>query len=131
MAGLARYLPIYFATAFGSHWFCINIETVFVVGVTGRFYFLKGRAYDCFHFVQECCAESITEIGIIKITYIFPKAIIAVAAFCEEAVDMWVPFQVTAKSMESHDEPRGIILGFIHFMEHMKDNIAYGMEEAV
>ena len=63
--------------------------------------------------------------------YIFPKAVIAVAAFCEEAVDMWVPFQVTAKSMECHGEARGIIFGFVHFIEHTEDNTAYGMEEAV
>ena len=75
--------------------------------------------------------ESITEVGIIKMAYIFPKAIIAVAAFCEEAVDMWVPFQVTAKSVESHDETWGVIFRFVDFIEHMEDNTAYGMEKAV
>ena len=44
---------------------------------------------------------------------------------------MWVPFQIAAKCMQDHDEPWGIIFGFVHFFEHPEDDGPYGIKEAV
>ena len=53
--------------------------------------------------------------------HIFPEAVIAVSPFCEEALDMRVPFQVAAECMQDHDESRCIIFGLVQFFEHPED----------
>ena len=39
----------------------IDIETMFVLAVAFGFYFFKGRSYFAFHFIEESCAESISQ----------------------------------------------------------------------
>lgn len=34
-------------------------------------------------------------------------------------MNVWIPFEIPAKSMKNHDIARSEISGFIHFKEHM------------
>ena len=80
-------------------WLCINVKAMFVIGVTFCLYPLKGWAKNRFHFVQECCAESITEIIVIKVIYMTPEAVITKTAFGDQAVNMRIPFEIPAKGV--------------------------------
>lgn len=60
-----------------------------------------------------------------------PEAIVAEPAFGNEAVDMGVPFQIPAKSMQYHDNPRGEIFRFIQFEKEARDDRRDRMEETV
>lgn len=66
---------------------CINIKSMFIVSVTGGFGFFKRRADAFFHFIEQRGAESIPQIGIVKMGNILPKAVIGKAAFADKAVD--------------------------------------------
>ena len=55
---------------------------------------------------------------------ITPKAIIAVAALGDQTVDVGIPFEIPAKSMENHDTAGSEVSGFVHFKEHMGNNTA-------
>ena len=58
--------------------------------------------------------ESIAEVGIVKVIDITPKTVIAVAALRNQAVDMWIPFEVSDKGVKNHEgngcEVQGLIL---------------------
>ena len=46
-------------------------------------------------------------------------------------MNMGVPFQVSAESMEHTNKPGSKILGFVHFVKHTQDYIAHGMKQTV
>ena len=46
-------------------------------------------------------------------------------------MDMWIPFEIPAKSMENHDKSRRKIFGFIHLEKHVRDNTCNCMKKAV
>ena len=60
-------------------------------------------------FVEQGGAESIAQISIVKMGDIFPEAVIGETAFGDKAVDVWIPLKVAAKSMQDHDEARGVV----------------------
>ncbi len=68
--------------------------------------------------VKQCSAKSISKVCIIKVSDITPKAIIAVAALGDQTVDVGIPFEIPAKSMENHDIAGSEVSGFVHFKEH-------------
>lgn len=82
-----------------KHWFGINIEPLFMVAVTFGFDLFKRRPDDSFHFIQESSAESVAEIGVIKVMDMTPETIITETAFRDEAVNMRVPFEIPAEGM--------------------------------
>ena len=51
------------------------------------------------HFIQECSAERIAKVRIIKVTDMTPEAIITKPTFWKKAMDMRIPFEVSAKGM--------------------------------
>lgn len=53
------------------------------------------------------------------------------AAFGNETVDVWIPFEVTAKGMQDTDKAGGKTLRFIGGVEHSEDNTADGRKKAV
>ena len=71
--------------------FCKDIEAIFVIRITFGFNFFKRRTNYGFHFIEECGAESITQIGIAENFNLPPDAIITIPAFGNEAVDMRIP----------------------------------------
>ena len=111
--------------------FSIDIETMFMFAVTSCFYFFKRRPDSDFQFIEESGAESTAEIVIVKVPDMTPGAVITVTAFGEEAVDMGIPFEVPAKSVEDHDISGSEIFGLIELEKHTGDNTGDRMEETV
>ena len=62
---------------------------------------------------------------------IAPESVITVSAFRNEAVDMWVPFQIPAEGMQDHDKARSKIHGLVLLGKHTGNNTVNGMEKAV
>ena len=91
----------------------INIETIFIFAVDESFRFFERRADAAFHFIKEGSLESLAEVGVAKMSDGTPEAVIRVTAFGDEAVDMGVPFQGTAKGMEDADETGREVFGLI------------------
>ena len=111
--------------------FSIDIETMRMFAVTSCFYFFKRRPDPDFQFIEESGAESTAEIVIVKVPDMTPGAVITVTAFGEEAVDMGIPFEVPAKSVEDHDISRGEIFGLVELEKHTGDDTGDRMEETV
>lgn len=112
-------------------WFGIHIEALFMLPIAAGFYLFKGRADFVFHFIKKGGTESIAEVSIIEMMDVAPESVITVAAFRNETMDVWVPFQVPAKGVKDHDKTGSEIHGFVLFKKHAGDNTVYGMEEAV
>ena len=109
--------------------FSIDIETMFMFAVTSCFYFFKRRPDPDFQFIEESGAESTAEIVIVKVPDITPGAVITETAFGEEAVDMGIPFEIPAKSVEDHDISRGEIFGLVELEKHTGDDTGDRMKE--
>ena len=107
--------------------FRIDIETMLMFAVTFGFDFFKRRA----QFIEESGAESTAEIVIVKVPDMTPGAVITVTAFGEEAVDMGIPFEIPAKSVEDHDISGSEIFGLIELEKHTGDDTGNRMEETV
>ena len=69
-------------------WFCIDIEALFMEGVTFSFYFFERRSNSVFQFIEKSSTESITEIVVVKVFYVTPETIITVATFGKDAVNV-------------------------------------------
>lgn len=108
-----------------------DIETVFMVGINGGLHLFERMANTVMQFIQKCCLKGIAQKGIVKMLYMPPEKGTANPSFCNEAMDMGVPFQVPSKGMKDADEARGEELGFIHFMEHACHNIINSREKTV
>ena len=111
--------------------FSIDIESMFMFAVTSCFYFFKRRPDPDFQFIEESGAESTAEIVIVKVPDMTPGAVITVTAFGEEAVDMGIPFEIPAKSVEDHDISGSEIFGLIELEKHTGDDTGNRMEETV
>lgn len=111
--------------------FGINVESLFMIAVTFGFNLFKRRSNDGFHFIQECGAESIAKIGIVKIFDLTPETVITKTAFREEAVDMRIPFEVSAEGMQNHNEPGSEVSGFIQLIKHTGNNTVNCMKKTV
>jgi hypothetical protein len=62
---------------------------------------------------------------------ITPKAIIAVASFGDETMNVWIPFQVSSEGMQNHDETRSEVFGLVKIKEQRRNNAGDSMEETV
>ena len=94
-------------------WFGIHIEAIFMLPVALGFNLFKGRPDFSFHFIEERSPEGIAEESIVKMADVTPKAAVAVAAFRNKAVNVWVPFQIPAKGVEYHDETGSKVHGLV------------------
>jgi len=61
---------------------------------------------------------------------IAPETVVTVTAFGNEAVDMWIPFQIPAECVEDHDKAGGEVHGLVLFEKHTGNNTVYRMEKA-
>lgn len=84
-----------------------------------------------FHFIKEGGAEGITKESKVKVIDITPEAIITVTAFWNEAMDVGVPFQISAKGRKNHDKTRCEIHGLILFKKHTGNNAVNSVKKAV
>ena len=89
--------------------FCIDIEALFVLSVTLRFYFFKRRSNPVFP----------------------PEAVITVTTFGKDAVDVRIPFEISAKSVENHDIAGSEVLGMVQIEKHTGYDTGDGMKETV
>ena len=80
-------------------WLGINVESMFMVAVTLGFDLFKGKTDDGFHFIQECSPESIAKKGVIKMFDMTPETIITETTFRDKAMNVWIPFEVSAECM--------------------------------
>lgn len=99
-------------------WFCIDIEALFMLGVTFRFYFFERRTNPVFQFIEKSSTERVTEIVGVKVFYMTPETIITVAAFGKDAVDVGIPFEVAAKSMKNQDIAGRKIFDMVQVEKH-------------
>lgn len=74
---------------------------------------------------------SIAEESIIEMMDAAPESVITVAAFRNETIDVWIPFEIPDKGVEDHDKTGSEIHGFVLFEKHAGDNAVNGMEKAV
>jgi len=111
--------------------FGIDIEALFVLLVTFRFYFFKRRSDPVFQFIEKGSAERVTEIVEVKVFYMTPEAVITVTAFGKDAVDVRIPFKISAKSVENHDISGGEVFGMVQIEKHTGYDTGDGMKEAV
>ena len=56
-------------------------------------------------------------------------AVIAVATFKNQAVNVRIPFEIPAKSMKNHDITEREVFGFVHFKERVENNTGNRMEK--
>ena len=96
----------------------IDIETLFMLGVTFRFYLFERRTNPVFQFVEKSRAESIAQIVVVKVFYMAPEAVITVATFGKKAVNVGIPFEIAAKSMKDHDIAGSKIFGMVQIEKH-------------
>ena len=111
--------------------FGIDIETLFVLAVTFRFYSFKRRSDPVFQFIEKSSTERITEIVIVKVFYMTPEAVITVTAFGKETVDVRIPFEIPAKSVEDHDVAGSEVFGMVQIEKHAGYDTGDGMKETV
>lgn len=93
--------------------------------------FFEGRTNTFFQFIQKSSLESFTEKGVVKVLNNSPETVIGEASFGKKAMDMWIPFQRSAKSMQDADETRDKVSAFIQFMEHSENDAANGLKKTV
>ena len=110
---------------------CIDIEPFFMFPVAAGLDSFERGAYSMFHFIKESGAEGIAKELIVKIIDAAPETIITVATFRNEAVDVGIPFQISAKGMKDHDKTRSKIHGLIPLEKHAGNNTVDGVEETV
>ena len=98
--------------------FGIDIEALFMLGVTFRFHFFERRSNPVFQFIEKSRAESVTEIVVVKVFYMAPEAVITVAAFGKKTVNVGIPFEIAAKSMKDHDIAGSKVFGMVQLEKH-------------
>ena len=123
--GSGNYWPAKIAADVFSHYFRIaeirfgiDIEALLMLSVTFRFHFFERRSNPVFQFIEKSRAESIAQIVVVKVFYMAPEAVITVTAFGKETVDVRIPFEIPAKSMEDHDVAGSKIFGMVQVKKH-------------
>lgn len=97
----------------------VDIEAIFVLLVAAGFYFFKRGTDPVFQLVKQDSTEGVAEIGIVEMPDVAPETVVTVTTFGNEAVDMWVPFQVPAEGVENKDNAGCEIHGFVLFKKHV------------
>lgn len=110
---------------------CIDVETVLMFPVTASLDTFERGSNSVFHIIKESSAEGITKERIVKIIDTAPEAMITVSTFRNEAVDVGIPFQISAKGMKDHDKTWSKIHGLILFEKHAGNNTVDSVEETV
>lgn len=84
-----------------------------------------------FQFIKKCGLESLAQVSVAEMFYNLPETVIRKAAFGKKAVNMWIPFQGSAESVQDADKAGDEVSAFIHLVEEPEDDTADGLEEAV
>ena len=123
--GSGNYWPAKIAADVFSHYFRIaeirfgiDIEALLMLSVTFRFHFFERRSNPVFQFIEKSRAKSIAQIVVVKVFYMTPESVITVTAFGKETVNVGIPFEVPAKSVEDHDVAGSKIFGMVQVKKH-------------
>lgn len=111
--------------------FGINIKTLFVIFIAGSFHFFERRAGFSFHFVQKGSTEGIAKVSVVKVFHIAPESVITVSPFRDEAMNVRVPFEISAEGMKNHDKTGSKVFRHVHFEEHAGNDTGDSMKQAV
>lgn len=84
-----------------------------------------------FQFIKKCSLESLAQVSVVEMFYNPPEAVIRKTAFSKKAVNMWIPFQGSAESMQDADKAGDEVSALIHLVKKPEDDTADGLEEAV
>ena len=74
---------------------------VFVYGCPGLF---KVRSEPGCQFIEECSLEGVPHEAVVEVGVCTPEAVVSDTAFRDKTVDMWIPFEVTAKGVKDADK---------------------------
>ncbi len=96
-----------------------------------RFDLFKRRTRFCLKKAEKGSTERIAEKPVIKVGFATPETGVTNASFRNEAMDMGIPFKLSAKGMENAYKARSKKLGFIIFVEQTKDNTLNSFKESV
>lgn len=131
--GSAKIAADVFSHCFGvaENGFGIDIEAMFVLGVAFCFDFFERWSDSEFQFIEKSCTERVTQIVVVKVLDMAPETIIAETAFGKNAVDVGIPFEVAAKSVEDHDISGSKIFSMVEVEKHAGYDTGDGMKEAV
>ena len=77
----------------------MDIETVFVIPIDGGFHLFEARSDLVLKFIEQSGLESIPQKMVVEMNLGAPASTIADATLRDEAVDMGVPFKITAEGM--------------------------------
>lgn len=111
--------------------FGIDIEALFMLGVTFRFHFFERRTNPVFQFIEKSSTERVTEIVVVKVFYMTPESIITVVAFGKKTVNVGIPFESTDKSMKDHNIAGSKVFGMVQIEKHPRYYPGDGMKETV
>lgn len=84
--------------------FGIDVETVLGVSVNRGLYPFKFGREHFLEQIQEDGLERFAEEGVVEVRDRAPETKLVDTAFGNKTVDMWIPFEVTAKGMQNTDE---------------------------
>lgn len=111
--------------------FSINIETVFGVTENGGFYPFKFWRKLFLEQIQEDSLEGLAQESVVEVRDRAPKAKLIDTAFGNKAVDMWIPFKVTAKGMQNTDETGDEKARAIEVKEQSRDHLIDSRKEQI
>lgn len=112
-------------------WLGINIETVFILFVDGCFSLFKRRTDMGFKSVKESGLEGFAQISIVEMFHDSPEAVIRETALSKEAVNVWIPLERPAESMQDTDKTGHKVPAFIDLMEEPEEDTADSLKKAV
>lgn len=111
--------------------FCIDVKALFMILVTLGLRFFEGGAKEGFHLVQESGTKGIAQKGIVEVFDMTPETVITIPTFGNEAMDMRIPFEIPAESVQDHDETGSEVFDLVDLKEHAGDDAINGMEKTV
>lgn len=109
----------------------INIKAIFIFAVDKGLGCFERRANARFEEIEESGLKGFPKESIVKMIVNPPETVIRETAFRNEAVDMWIPLQGTAKCMKDTDKARNKVFRFVEVKEHTQDNTADSVKKAL
>lgn len=110
---------------------CIHVESIFVFSVNMRFHFFKRRAEASFHFIKKSCLKGFAKQCEIEMVDVTPETVIGEAALGNQTMNVRIPFERTAESVENADKAGNKVSGFVQLMKQAKDNTADSTKKTV
>lgn len=111
--------------------FSVDIEALAMIFINGRFNIFERSAKFRVETIEKSSAKGLAKKRVIKMLEAHPRGKTADSDFGNKDVDMRIPLKAAAEGMKNADETGSKRLGFVDFAEHMKDDVANGMEKTV